>query len=143
MIQSHSPKSSVLISSLLLICGLIAHSAIIQNNSNKSGYDLQKTAFVAGKSGGIISKKEVLKADRIYVYKYGDADHQVIRYRITYFRLNRDPVELESLSDKFTPLMMNINQSLNSGDRLVFDSIKFVNSRNDTLSSEDLILKIQ
>ena len=126
-----------------IVFSLILLSAFRQGGSDSSSNLPLETSFVAGKSGGEITRDQLFKADRLYVYKYDSPAHRVIHFALTVGSKRYDQPVFESASCMFTSGIIHNIQKCLPGDRLFFESIKYVNLRGDTLFAKAICLTVK
>ena len=126
-----------------LVLGLILLSAFGQSSSDSPSKVLLETSFIAGNSGGDITREQLFKADRLYVYKYDSPAHRVIRFKLSVISKRYDVLEIESNSGMFSAEIITYIHKCIPGDRLIFEYVKYVNLQGDTLKAKPLTLSVK
>jgi hypothetical protein len=86
------------------------------------------TPLIAGKSGGLIKKEELINAKAI-IPMMMNMDFQLY-FNVKEFDMttlhNSDTLSLKSNNNRLTDEMINVIEDLNSGDKIYFENIKII-----------------
>ncbi|HEX5002015.1 MAG TPA: GldM family protein [Bacteroidia bacterium] len=117
---------------ILLVMTTDTSVVVAQNNPVK----LSSAAQVGNKHSGNIDKNELIEAGKLTLNEQYNTTYAIRSFRITLVRFQQQPVELSNESGgEFTPEMIELIKSAESGNKIYFEYIKCSNLDNSTMLS--------